>query len=85
MSAPITDSSIVDRYLELGLRMGRHIDGFVDACARAKISLLAVDEAAQSLTFAGDTPQGHRVRLMKANFDRLVNGAGDAGGEDHVA
>ena len=31
MSAPITDSSIVDRYLELGLRMGRHIDGFVDA------------------------------------------------------
>ena len=31
MSAPITDSSIVDRYLELGLRMGRLIDGFVDA------------------------------------------------------
>ena len=31
MSAPITDSSIVDRYLELGLRTGRHIDGFVDA------------------------------------------------------
>ncbi|MCX6510625.1 MAG: DUF885 domain-containing protein [Actinobacteria bacterium] len=31
MSAPITDSSIVDRYIELGLRMGRHIDGFVDA------------------------------------------------------
>ena len=31
MSAPITDASIVDRYLELGLRMGRHIDGFVDA------------------------------------------------------
>ena len=31
MSAPITDSSVVDRYLELGLRMGRHIDGFVDA------------------------------------------------------
>ena len=31
MSAPITDTLIVDRYLELGLRMGRHIDGFVDA------------------------------------------------------
>ena len=31
MSAPITDSSVVDRYLQLGLRMGRHIDGFVDA------------------------------------------------------
>ena len=31
MGAPMTDSPIVDRYLELGLRMGRHIDGFVDA------------------------------------------------------
>ena len=31
MSAPVTDSSIVDRYIELGLRMGRHVDGFVDA------------------------------------------------------
>lgn len=31
MATPITDSSIVDRYLELGLRVGRHIDGFVDA------------------------------------------------------
>jgi len=31
MSVPVTDSSIVDSYLELGLRMGRHIDGFVDA------------------------------------------------------
>lgn len=41
-------------------------------------TLLAVDEAAQSLTFAGDTPQGHRVRLMKANFDRLVGGAAAA-------
>jgi hypothetical protein len=41
-------------------------------------TLLAVDEASQSLTFAGDTPQGFRVRLMKANFDRLVKGAGDA-------
>ncbi len=31
MSRPITDSSIVDRYLELGLRTGRHVEGFVDA------------------------------------------------------
>ena len=23
--------SVVDRYLELGLRLGRHVDGFVDA------------------------------------------------------
>ena len=26
-----TTSGIVDRYLELGLRLGRHVDGFVDA------------------------------------------------------
>jgi hypothetical protein len=28
---PVTDSGIVDRYLELALRLGRHVDGFVDA------------------------------------------------------
>jgi hypothetical protein len=26
-----SDATIVDRYLELGLRLGRHVDGFVDA------------------------------------------------------
>jgi hypothetical protein len=31
MSVPATDSSLIDRYLELGLRLGRHVDGFVDA------------------------------------------------------
>ncbi|MFC5300414.1 FIST signal transduction protein [Azospira restricta] len=38
-------------------------------------TILAVDEAAQSMTFAGDIPQGCMARLMRANFDRLVNGA----------
>jgi len=41
-------------------------------------TILSVDEAAQSLTFAGDIPQGHMVQLMRANFDRLVDGAGTA-------
>jgi hypothetical protein len=41
-------------------------------------SVLGVDEAAGSLTFAGDVPEGARARLMKANFDRLVDGACDA-------
>lgn len=27
------------------------------------------------MTFAGDIPQGSYVRLMKANFERLVDGA----------
>jgi hypothetical protein len=38
-------------------------------------TILAVDEEAQSLTFAGDIPEGSYVRLMKANFDRLIKGA----------
>ncbi|MGE3179868.1 MAG: FIST signal transduction protein [Vicinamibacterales bacterium] len=38
-------------------------------------TILSVDEAEQSLTFAGDVPEGSYARLMKANFDRLVDGA----------
>jgi hypothetical protein len=37
-------------------------------------TILSVNEADQSLTFAGDVPQGCLARLMKANFDRLVDG-----------
>ncbi|MGE4297422.1 MAG: FIST signal transduction protein [Desulfovibrionaceae bacterium] len=38
-------------------------------------TLLAVNEEDQSMTFAGDMPEGSRARLMKANLDRLVDGA----------
>lgn len=38
-------------------------------------TMLAVDEEEQSLTFAGDVPQGARVRLMRTSVDRLVDGA----------
>ena len=41
-------------------------------------TLLAVDEGAQSLVFAGNVPEGSLVRLMKANLDRLVDGAAGA-------
>lgn len=41
-------------------------------------TILAVDEATQSITFAGDIPQGGFVRLMRANFDRLIDGAAHA-------
>ncbi|MCA9569412.1 MAG: FIST C-terminal domain-containing protein, partial [Myxococcales bacterium] len=41
-------------------------------------TLLAVDEEARSMTFAGDLPEGGTVQLMKADFDRLVDGARDA-------
>ncbi len=38
-------------------------------------SILGVNEVEHSLTFAGDLPEGGYVRLMKANFDRLIDGA----------
>lgn len=41
-------------------------------------TILAVDEADQSLTFAGDVPEGSLAQLMKANFERLIDGAADA-------
>lgn len=41
-------------------------------------TILAVDDEKQSMTFAGDIPVGAKVQFMKANFDRLVQGASDA-------
>ncbi len=41
-------------------------------------TISAVDEAEQSLTFAGDVPAGRYVRLMKSTIDKLVWGAEQA-------
>lgn len=41
-------------------------------------TILAVDEAAQSLTFAGDVPTGCYAQLMRCTHDRLVAGAAAA-------
>jgi hypothetical protein len=38
-------------------------------------TILDIDDKARSLTFAGDVPQGGYARLMRANFDRLIDGA----------
>ncbi len=38
-------------------------------------TILSIDEAQQSMIFAGDMPQGATVRLMRAHFDRLIDGA----------
>ncbi|MBI5891039.1 MAG: FIST C-terminal domain-containing protein [Nitrosomonadales bacterium] len=38
-------------------------------------SVMSIDEDGQSMTFAGDMPEGGYARLMKANFDRLIDGA----------
>jgi hypothetical protein len=41
-------------------------------------TILGVCEESGSMTFAGDVPQGSIVRLMKANFERLIDGASEA-------
>jgi hypothetical protein len=57
--------------LNLTLKAGK---GEVDVVR----TILSVDEKQQSMTFAGNMPQGSYTRLMKANFDRLIDGAGKA-------
>lgn len=42
-------------------------------------TILGVNEEDQSMTFAGDIPVGATASLMKANFERLIDGASDAG------
>ena len=41
-------------------------------------TILSVNETDGSMVFAGDIPQGEYVRLMKANKDRLIDGANGA-------
>ena len=42
-------------------------------------TIVGIDEAKQSLTFAGDVPQGYIAQLMRGHFDELVDGASRAG------
>lgn len=71
--------------------LGEHANGLpatgllFPLCIRSKAgergvvrTILSVDEEEQSLTFAGDIPEGAYSRLMKANFDRLIDGAIEA-------
>ncbi len=41
-------------------------------------TILSIDDAAKSMTFAGDVPEGAYVKLMKGNIDRLIKGAENA-------
>ena len=41
-------------------------------------TVLAVNEQEQSITFAGDVPEGATVCLMRANFERLIDAASQA-------
>jgi hypothetical protein len=38
-------------------------------------TILSVDNENKGMTFAGDIPEGYYARFMKANFERLIDGA----------
>ena len=52
-------------------------------------TVVGIDEAARTMTFAGDMPGGFCAQLMRGNFDRLVQSAAhaaeQANGEDGEA
>ncbi|MBI5919379.1 MAG: FIST C-terminal domain-containing protein [Nitrosomonadales bacterium] len=58
-----------------GLRFPLSVQADRDSAALIR-TLLAVDEDARSLTFAGDVPQGHLCKLMRTNLDSLIDNAG---------
>jgi len=41
-------------------------------------TILSINNETKSMIFAGDVPEGSKVRLMKANFDKLIDAASDA-------
>lgn len=48
-------------------------------------TILAVDRDKRTMTFAGDVPQGYTAQLMRGHFDRLADGAGEAGRQAAIA
>ena len=55
-------------FFPLSVRKSRNDTGVVRA-------VLSVNEAERSMTFAGDMPVGSHARLMRANLERLIDGA----------
>lgn len=49
-----------------------------DTGAQVVRTILSINEAEGSMTFAGDIPEGSQVRFMKANFDKITNAASGA-------
>jgi len=66
-----------------GLRFPMSIRSDVNSTPLIR-TLLAIDEEQQSLTFAGDIPDGGLCRLMKTNMDSLIHHAGLAATESKV-
>lgn len=52
-----------------------HIKGSSDNLVR---TILSINEEDKTMTFAGNLPEGSKVRLMKANFDKLIDASSKA-------
>lgn len=55
----------------ISLRMAGSSDNLVR-------TILNIDEQNKSMTFAGNLPEGSKVRLMKANYDKLIDASSKA-------
>lgn len=66
-----------DDLLASGLLFPLMLKGREGSEAGVVRTFLSINED-QSIVYAGDVPQGTYARLMKANFDRLIEGAVDA-------
>jgi len=61
-----------------GLLFPLELRDTLNATERKVRTILGVNEENHSITFAGDIPEGAYVTLMKANYDRLIDGATSA-------
>lgn len=48
-------------------------------------TILSIDEAAMTMTFAGDVPEGAKVQLMRASYEDLIDGAQSAAEQAELA
>jgi hypothetical protein len=56
-----------------------------DGSAPVVRTILSIDEAANTMTFAGDIPEGAKAQLMRASYEDLIEGAQDAAGQARQA
>ena len=47
-------------------------------------TIVGTDDATSTMVFAGDVPEGSTAQLMRATFDKLIDGAGEAASQAAV-
>ena len=47
-------------------------------------TVVGTDDGTSTMVFAGDVPEGSIAQLMRATFDKLIDGAGEAAGQAAV-